>query len=63
MGTPPALFRGKRVLVLTPDATRTCPRPQMIYGLSAIHGRVCRQRVFMAALDTHPPVAARLAIN
>ena len=25
-GIPEALVRGKRVLVLTPDTTRTCPR-------------------------------------
>ena len=29
-GTPPNLFDKKRVLVLTPDATRTCPLPMMI---------------------------------
>jgi lactate racemase len=26
-GTPVELFERKRVLVLTPDATRTCPLP------------------------------------
>jgi nickel-dependent lactate racemase len=57
-GTPTDLYRDKKVLVLTPDATRTCPLPLMICCLNEVCGRVCRQLDFMVALGTHPPLSA-----
>lgn len=47
---------GKRVLVLTPDATRTCPLPMMIRGLARIIAPRAAQLDFMVALGTHPPM-------
>ncbi len=57
-GTPLDLYRDKKILVLTPDATRTCPLPQMIRCLNDVYGRVCRRLDFMVALGTHPPLPA-----
>lgn len=37
-GTPVRLFDRKRVLVLTPDATRTCPLPMMIRSVVDVIG-------------------------
>jgi lactate racemase len=56
-GVPAELFRGKRVLVLTPDATRTCPLPMMVRALHQVIGRQCRKLDFMVALGTHTPLS------
>ena len=53
-GTPQELYRGKRVLVLTPDATRTCPLPMLVRTVNDIIGHQCVQLDFMVALGTHP---------
>jgi nickel-dependent lactate racemase len=53
-GTAEELYVGKRVLVLTPDATRTCPLPMLIKAVNATIGRRCSQLDFMVALGTHP---------
>ena len=55
-GTPRALYAGKRVLVLTPDATRTCPLPMMIRAVRDIVAPHCKALDFMVALGTHPPL-------
>jgi nickel-dependent lactate racemase len=55
-GTPRSLYAGRRVLVLTPDATRTCPLPMMIGALRDIMGPHCAALDFMVALGTHPPL-------
>jgi nickel-dependent lactate racemase len=55
-GTPRALYAGKRVLVLTPDTTRTCPLPMMIQSLQETVGPHCVALDFMVALGTHPPM-------
>lgn len=55
-GTPRPLYAGKRVLVLTPDATRTCPLPMMIHALQEVVGPHCITLDFMVALGTHPPM-------
>jgi len=56
-GVPDELCAGKRVLVLTPDATRTCPLPLMVRAIRrAIGGRSARLD-FMVALGTHTPLA------
>jgi lactate racemase len=56
-GTPASLFSGKRVLVLTPDATRTCPLPLMIRCIQDIIGSKAGALDFMVALGTHTPLA------
>ena len=53
-GLPEEAFRGRKVLVITPDGTRTCPLPMMARAL----GRVLRGQAarldFMVALGSHP---------
>ncbi len=52
-GIPPQLVDGKRVLVLTPDATRTCPLPLLSRIVAkTLKGRA-RSLDFMIALGTH----------
>ena len=55
-GTPLALYRDKRVLVLTPDTTRTCPLPLMISILQEVIGTQANKLDFMVALGTHQPL-------
>ena len=55
-GTPADLYTGKRVLVLTPDATRTCPLPMMIRAVRDVIGDRCAALDFMVALGTHTPL-------
>ncbi|HEV3298013.1 MAG TPA: lactate racemase domain-containing protein [Planctomycetaceae bacterium] len=53
---PLADFRGKRVLVLVPDATRTAPLPLLFDALcSRLIGAAARLQVLIA-LGTHPPM-------
>jgi lactate racemase len=56
-GTPASLYSGKRVLVLTPDTTRTCPLPLMIRCIHDIIGTKAGALDFMVALGTHTPLA------
>src|SRR4051794_17771219 len=47
-------YTGKKVCVLVPDATRSCPLPALLDGVyAALHGRVA-ELTFMVALGTHP---------
>jgi nickel-dependent lactate racemase len=55
--TPTALFVGKKVLVLTPDTTRTCPLPLMIRCLGELMGKAAARLDFMVALGTHTPLS------
>jgi len=55
-GLSPDLYKDKRVLVLTPDTTRTCPLPLMISLLQEIVGPHARCLDFMVALGTHQPL-------
>jgi nickel-dependent lactate racemase len=55
-GIPEELVRGKRVLVLTPDSTRTCPLPRLVAALQAVVGRVAGRLDFMVALGSHKPL-------
>ena len=55
-GIPREVVAGKRVLVLTPDATRTCPLPMMITALRQTVGGLARQLDFMIALGSHTPM-------
>jgi nickel-dependent lactate racemase len=54
---PLADFRGKRVLVIVPDATRTAPLPLLFDALwSRLAGVAARVQVLIA-LGTHPPMS------
>jgi len=55
-GTPRSLFEKKRVLVLTPDATRTCPLPVMVRSIQEVLGKKTSRLDFMVALGTHTPL-------
>ncbi len=50
-------LEGKRVLVLTPDATRTAPLPMMVRNLIELLLPRVGRLDFMVALGTHPPLA------
>ncbi|MBN1101872.1 MAG: DUF2088 domain-containing protein [Deltaproteobacteria bacterium] len=58
-GTPARLYEGKRVLVLTPDATRTCPLPVMISSIREVLEGRCARLDFMVALGTHTPMSRK----
>lgn len=47
----------KRVLVLTPDTTRTCPLPMMVHLLQDHIGARAKALDFMVALGTHQPLS------
>lgn len=53
---PAEKVRGKRILVLTPDTTRTCPLPEMVRSLQEIVGSEAARLDFMVALGTHTPL-------
>ncbi len=53
-GTPARLYENKRVLVLTPDGTRSCPLPMMVRILREVIGPRAARLDFMVALGTHP---------
>lgn len=55
-GLPRELVSGKRILVLTPDSTRTCPLPMMIREIARILFPQVKQLDFMVALGTHQPM-------
>ena len=47
---------GKRVLVIVPDHTRSCPLPQVARELHAAMAPRVRKLDFLIALGTHPPL-------
>jgi nickel-dependent lactate racemase len=50
-------YTGKKVCVLVPDATRSCPLPELLGSVhAALHGRVA-ELTFMVALGTHPAMS------
>jgi nickel-dependent lactate racemase len=50
-------YTGKKVCVLVPDATRSCPLPDLLDSVhAALHGRVAAL-TFMVALGTHPAMS------
>lgn len=53
-GTPVGIYEKRRILVLTPDGTRTCPLPMMIRIVSEVIGKKAAKLDFMVALGTHP---------
>jgi nickel-dependent lactate racemase len=56
-GIPAGLYKNKRVLVLTPDTTRTCPLPMMVRAIRKTVGERCARIDFMVALGTHTPLS------
>ena len=55
-GVPAEWYENKRVLVLTPDATRTCPLPMMVRAIRRTIGERSAGLDFMVALGTHTPL-------
>jgi nickel-dependent lactate racemase len=55
-GVPAGLYENKRVLVLTPDATRTCPLAMMVRAIRKAIGERSVRLDFMVALGTHTPL-------
>jgi len=53
---PASQIKGKRILVLTPDTTRTCPLPDMVSALQETIGSQAARLDFMVALGTHTPL-------
>jgi lactate racemase len=53
-GVSLSLYEKKRVLVLTPDATRTCPLPMMVRAVREVIGERAVKLDFMVAVGTHP---------
>lgn len=53
---PSSVVNGKRILVLTPDTTRTCPLPLMVRCLQETICSKAARLDFMVALGTHTPL-------
>ncbi len=53
---PVAEFRGKSVLLIVPDATRTAPLPLLFDAISDQLGRAVTALDVLVALGTHPPM-------
>jgi nickel-dependent lactate racemase len=53
-GLPEEAFRGRKVLVVTPDGTRTCPLPMLVRALGRVLGGPAARLDFMVALGSHP---------
>ena len=49
-------FRGKSVLLIIPDATRTAPLPLLFDGISKQFGNEVKALDVLVALGTHPPM-------
>jgi nickel-dependent lactate racemase len=62
-GTPASLYESKRVLVLTPDGTRSCPLPMMVRILREVIGAKSARLDFMVALGTHPVMTERQILD
>jgi lactate racemase len=54
---PTSEYRGKKVLLIVPDATRTCPLGMLFKGTFAQVGTVAAALDVMIALGTHPPMS------
>jgi len=53
-GMPAHQVENKRILVLTPDATRTCPLATMVRALGDTIGKRAAKLDFLVAVGTHP---------
>jgi len=62
-GTPAGLYKNRRVLVLTPDGTRSCPLPMMVRVLREVIGGRAARLDFMVALGTHPVMTDQQILN
>jgi nickel-dependent lactate racemase len=62
-GLPRELYRGRKVLVLTPDATRTAPLPLMVREVHDLLSRSAKQLDFMVALGSHRPLREDELLN
>jgi nickel-dependent lactate racemase len=62
-GTPVSLYENRRVLVLTPDGTRSCPLPMLVRLLRETIGEKAARLDFMVALGTHPIMAEEGILN
>jgi nickel-dependent lactate racemase len=51
---PESQVAGRKILVLTPDGTRTCPLPMLVRALGETIGKRARQLDFLVALGSHP---------
>ncbi|MGM0673882.1 MAG: lactate racemase domain-containing protein, partial [Spirochaetota bacterium] len=56
-GTPQESVRDKRVLVITPDATRTCPLPMMVAAVQESFADIARRLDYIVALGSHHPMS------
>src|SRR4051794_13319766 len=54
---PASEYRGKKVLLIVPDATRTCPLGMLFKGIFAQVGTVTAALDVMIALGTHQPMS------
>ena len=54
---PPANYRGKRVLLIVPDHTRTAPVGLLFQSIFAQIGEVTKELDVLVALGTHPPMS------
>lgn len=54
---PPANYRGKRVLLIVPDHTRTAPVGLLFKSIFAQLGEVTKELDVLVALGTHPPMS------
>ena len=62
-GTPKKFYAGKRVLVLTPDATRTCPLPMMVAAVQEVIAPETAKLDYMVALGSHHPMSQEQIMN
>jgi nickel-dependent lactate racemase len=53
-GLPEEAFRGRKVLAVTPDGTRTCPLPLLVRALGRVLSGPAARLDFMVALGSHP---------
>ena len=58
----PMALKGKRVLIIIPDSTRTAPLPLMFRLFNEFLGTQCKNLDFLVALGTHP-VMSEEALN
>lgn len=56
-GISASLYEKKRVIVLTPDATRTCPLPMMVRAVREVIGERAAKLDFMVAVGSHTPLS------
>ena len=54
---PTSEYRGKKVLLIVPDATRTCPLGMLFKGIFAQVGTVTAALDVIIALGTHQPMS------